>query len=107
MKLRKLSKVIVIGLALSIGTCGCVSTGSVKSYESATFLGAVGAGVGALVDSDNRWRGATIGGVLGGITGYGLSEIQQQEQGYYPSQPQPYPYQGYRGYPGGPPMNRY
>ncbi len=69
------ASVMVVGLLLT----ACVPGPSTQQhYETATWLGAVGAGIGALVDKDNRWRGAVIGGSLGALTGYGLAEINQR-----------------------------
>lgn len=80
---RKLQAFIgaVIIMALLMGMFGCAS--SQQSYESAAFLGAVGAGAGALLDKNNRWRGAVLGGAAGAATGYGLSEIQQRNERHY------------------------
>jgi len=58
---------------------GCVPGPTTQQHlESATWLGVVGAGVGALVDDDNRWRGAVIGAGIGSLAGYGLAEVSQR-----------------------------
>jgi len=38
----------------------------------------VGAAAGALIDKENRWRGAVIGGALGAILGGTITEIAQR-----------------------------
>jgi len=67
-------------ITVSVGLLvGCYPGPSTQQhYETSAWLGAIGAGIGALVDKDNRWRGAVIGGSLGAITGYGLAEISQR-----------------------------
>ena len=59
---------------------GCVSTIQQASPEAkGAGLGAVvGAGIGALIDKDNPWRGAVIGATAGGILGGGLAHISKQ-----------------------------
>ncbi len=71
---------LVMAMILSVFTfCSCVpGPATQQHYETSAWLGAVGAGIGALVDKDNRWRGAVIGGTLGALTGYGLAEISQR-----------------------------
>ena len=54
-------------------SCGQVTTQ--RTYEGAGVGAAGGAIAGALIDKDNRWRGAVIGGVLGAIIGGTITEI--------------------------------
>ncbi|SFN04061.1 glycine zipper 2TM domain-containing protein [Thermodesulforhabdus norvegica] len=76
----KKTVVIVLTLLLTFASLtACVPGPSTQQhYETSAWLGAVGAGIGALVDENNRWRGAVIGGALGAVTGYGLAEISQR-----------------------------
>jgi hypothetical protein len=46
-----------------------------RTYQGAGVGAAVGAGAGALIDKDNRWRGAALGAALGGVLGGTLTEI--------------------------------
>ncbi|MCS7196870.1 MAG: glycine zipper 2TM domain-containing protein [Aquificaceae bacterium] len=56
-----------------IFSCGQVTTQ--RTYEGAT-VGAIGGAIaGALIDRDNRWRGAVIGGALGAVIGGTITEI--------------------------------
>lgn len=76
----RLIPVFLIIIMVTWGFVGCAPQGPTtrQHYETATWLGIVGAGVGALIDQDNPWRGATIGAAIGSVTGYGLTEIQQR-----------------------------
>ncbi len=71
---------ILLACALIITSLGaCVPGPTTQQHlESATWLGIVGAGVGALIDKGNPWRGAVIGGAIGSVAGYGLAEITQR-----------------------------
>ena len=54
-------------------SCGQVTTQ--RTYEGAG-VGAVGGAIaGALIDKENRWRGAVIGGALGAVIGGTITEI--------------------------------
>jgi len=66
----------------------------------------VGAAIGAAANGNNPWKGAAIGGLLGGATGAVGGEVYrrsqqpvQPQQGYYPPQQPGYGYappnQGY------------
>ncbi|MCS6999050.1 MAG: glycine zipper 2TM domain-containing protein [Aquificaceae bacterium] len=62
----------VFGVGI-IFSCGQVTTQ--RTYEGAT-VGAIGGAIaGALIDRDNRWRGAVIGGALGAVIGGTITEI--------------------------------
>ncbi|MBW1995944.1 MAG: glycine zipper 2TM domain-containing protein, partial [Deltaproteobacteria bacterium] len=52
---------------------GCVTTE--RTYQAGAVGGALGATAGALIDQDNRWRGAVIGGLLGAALGGTVTEI--------------------------------
>lgn len=54
-------------------SCGQVTTQ--RTYEGAT-VGAIGGAIaGALIDRNNRWRGAVVGGALGALIGGTITEI--------------------------------
>ncbi len=69
-------KALVLLTVFSAGflfSCGQVTTQ--RTYEGAT-VGAVGGAIaGALIDRNNRWRGAVIGGALGAVIGGTITEI--------------------------------
>jgi hypothetical protein len=87
-------KLIGISVLLAALTAGCTSI-SPYSYAGAGVGGALGAGTGALIDSNNRWRGAMIGGLAGGALGGTATELgrraadedARQRQASYPSTP--------------------
>ncbi len=49
-----------------------------RTYQGAGAGAVVGAGAGALIDKDNRWRGAALGAALGGVLGGSLTEISSR-----------------------------
>ncbi len=80
---------VVLALALLLAGCSGISP---YTYQGAGIGGAVGAGAGALIDHNNRWRGAMIGGLMGGAVGGAATELgrraaednQQRQYGSYP-----------------------
>ncbi len=96
MKYVKITAVLVLLTALA---AGCTSL-SPYTYTGAGVGGALGAGTGALIDSNNRWRGAMIGTLVGGALGGTATELgrraadedarQQRTYGPPPSVPQSY-----------------
>ncbi len=91
----------LIWLMLVVFLAGCSSI-SPYTYQSAGIGGAVGAGAGALIDKNNRWRGAMIGALGGAALGGAVSEVtrrgvekdRQQGYGYYQSPGYNYQTQG-------------
>ncbi|WPM32767.1 glycine zipper 2TM domain-containing protein [Hydrogenobacter sp. T-2] len=69
-------KAMILFTVFSAGfifSCGQVTTQ--RTYEGAT-VGAVGGAIaGALIDKNNRWRGAVIGGALGAVIGGTITEV--------------------------------
>ncbi|WP_022949807.1 YMGG-like glycine zipper-containing protein [Methylohalobius crimeensis] len=68
---RMVAGAILAGFLVGLTAC----TNSPYSYQGATAAGAIGAAAGALIDQNNRWRGALIGGALGGTLGAITTEI--------------------------------
>jgi len=69
--MRKLALFIITVVFVTI-SCGPVTSGT---YEGANVGATGGAIAGALIDKNNRWRGAVIGGVLGAVIGGTITEI--------------------------------
>ena len=92
---------ILVGLlGLSLLTGCATPSQNPYLYTGAGLRAALGAGIGAAANHRNPWKGAAIGGLLGGAGGgvagaaYGQSQTpyQPQAQGYY-QPPQQGPYQ--------------
>jgi hypothetical protein len=49
-----------------------------RTYQGAGAGAVVGAGAGALIDKNNRWRGAALGAALGGVLGGSVTEISSR-----------------------------
>ena len=97
----KISRFILVFLILAL-SAGCATTSS-QQAQTSSLLGAIGAGAGAGLDGDNRWRGALLGGLAGMVTGYGLATINEQHQPYQaplPSAPPAQPQGSYYYQPG-------
>ncbi len=69
-----------------------------RTYEGAGVGAAVGAGAGALIDKNNRWRGAVIGGALGAILGGTLTEISSRAAREAVAENRPVSYQSTDGW---------
>jgi hypothetical protein len=68
---------VAILLAFAVFSAGVISCSQAGS-QNAAVGGAVGAAAGALLDKENRWRGAIVGGALGAILGGTTTEIAQR-----------------------------
>ncbi len=66
------SAVVVFCLAALMAGCTSLSP---YTYTGAGVGGALGAGAGALLDHNNRWRGAMVGGLMGGALGGAATEL--------------------------------
>ena len=69
-----------------------------RTYQGAGAGAAVGAGAGALIDKNNRWRGAVIGAALGAVLGGSLTEISARASREAAQQNQPVTYQSTDGW---------
>lgn len=97
MKSLQLWAVLVL---LAVLAAGCTSL-SPYTYTGAGVGGALGAGAGALIDSNNRWRGAMVGGLMGGALGGTATELGRRaaeedarQRASYPA-PAPQAYESY------------
>jgi hypothetical protein len=71
MSLSRIGALVAVLLVLAMG---CTSM-SPYTYTGAGVGGALGAGAGALLDHNNRWRGAMVGGLMGGALGGAATEL--------------------------------
>jgi uncharacterized membrane protein len=68
----------IMVLALGLGGCARQYQPSRAGVQGGAAGAGVGAAAGALLDSDNRWRGGVIGGALGAVLGGALGQISDQ-----------------------------
>jgi hypothetical protein len=97
MKYLQLTFILVLLAAL---TAGCTSL-SPYTYTGAGVGGALGAGAGALIDNNNRWRGAMIGTLMGGALGGTATELGRRAATEDASQQRNYPSTPYQSYDSG------
>ncbi len=71
---------------------------SQHGQTGAAIGGGLGAAAGALLDEDNRWRGAVIGGAIGSIFGGTLAEISHQAAVEAAREGKPVVYESENGY---------
>ena len=84
----------VFGVSSLLSSCATTQ----RTYEA----GAVGAGLGglagALIDSDNRWRGGVLGAVIGGVLAGTVTEISTRAAVESAEEGRPVVYQSNEGY---------
>ncbi len=70
----------VFGFSLIVSSCAPIDPypSSQRTYEGATAGAALGSVAGLLIDKNNRWRGAVIGGLIGAALGGTVTEISQR-----------------------------
>ena len=71
---------------------------SKRTYEGATTGAALGSVAGLLIDKDNRWRGAVIGGLIGAALGGSLTEISQRASREAAAEGRPVAYESNDGF---------
>ncbi len=76
MKYARVLASLLSAAALLATLAGCAA--SPTTQQAAAVGAATGATAGALIDSENRWRGGVIGGALGAVFSAGLAEISQR-----------------------------
>lgn len=85
-------------LALLAG-CMLFASSCTKNVSQGAGVGAaVGAAAGALLDKENRWRGATIGGALGAVFGGSLGDISERASREAAQEGRPVAYESEDGY---------
>jgi hypothetical protein len=99
---RKATAWVVIGAAgLSVLGCAVQPQPVVttpRTYQGAGAGAAIGAGAGALIDKDNRWRGAILGAALGGLLGGTVTEISSRAAREAVAEGRPVTYQSADGW---------
>ncbi len=101
--MRRIVGVVVL-LTLTVGSLGACAVQpepivtTPRTYQGAGAGAAVGAGAGALIDKNNRWRGAVIGGALGALLGGTLTEISARAAREAATQNRPVAYQSTDGW---------
>ncbi len=88
--------VMVALLFCGILVASCAT--SQRTYQGAGVGAAGGAGIGALIDSGNRWRGAAIGAAIGALLGGTLTEINTRAAREAAAQNQPVTYRSEDGH---------
>ncbi len=71
---------------------------SQRTYEGATTGAALGSVAGLLIDEDNRWRGAVIGGLIGAALGGTITEISQRASREAAAEGRPVAYESKDGF---------
>jgi len=69
-----MNRLLIFLLAIAVIFTSCYK----RSYESAVIGGAAGSAVGAILDEENPWRGAFIGGVVGAVITGTIAEISSR-----------------------------
>jgi outer membrane protein OmpA-like peptidoglycan-associated protein len=76
---RSLTAMLALGLAVGSLT-GCRTMNENRTATGGVAGAVVGGTAGALIDGDNRWRGALIGAAAGGALGGGIGYVLQQQK---------------------------
>ena len=85
---------VTAAVVFSISFSSCT-----KNVQQGAGVGAaVGAAAGALIDDDNRWRGAVIGGALGAALGGTLADISDRASREAVREGRPVAYESEDGY---------
>ncbi|SNZ10177.1 YMGG-like Gly-zipper [Persephonella hydrogeniphila] len=84
-------KIVALILGVAVLT-GCTK----QAYEGAVVGGAAGSAVGAILDEENPWRGAFIGGIVGAVVTGTIVEISSKAAEECVSYDRPVVYRCYR-----------
>ncbi|MDQ7055234.1 MAG: YMGG-like glycine zipper-containing protein [Persephonella sp.] len=69
-----MNRILLPAVAFLVFLTGCTK----EAYEGAVVGGAAGSAVGAILDEENPWRGAFIGGVIGAVVTGTVVEISNR-----------------------------
>lgn len=92
--------VVLIITSFAVTSCTPVNPypSSQRTYQGAAAGAAVGSVAGLLIDKNNRWRGAMIGGLLGAALGGTVTEISQRASREAAQEGKPVVYQSNDGF---------
>ncbi|HSG31180.1 MAG TPA: YMGG-like glycine zipper-containing protein [Thermodesulfobacteriota bacterium] len=90
----------LFGFSLLITSCAPIDPypSSQRTYEGAAAGAALGSVAGLLIDKDNRWRGAMIGGLLGAALGGTVTEVSQRASREAAAEGRPVAYESKDGF---------
>lgn len=91
---------IFVAVSFVLSSCAPIDPypSSQRTYEGAAAGAALGSVAGLLIDKDNRWRGAMIGGLLGAALGGTVTEISQRASREAAQEGKPVVYQSNDGF---------
>ncbi len=72
-RLKSLLVLLTLFVLLGFSISSCTT-----ENENVALGTAVGAGLGAVINHHNRWKGAVIGGAIGALAGEAMYQIQQK-----------------------------
>ncbi len=103
MKKRVISLVLIVSLMFSaIGfssiLTSCAGYPSPATTQGAAVGGGLGAVTGLLIDKNNRWRGAVIGGLIGAALGGTVTAISERAAREAAAEGRPVAYQSNDGF---------
>ncbi|MEN3033478.1 MAG: glycine zipper 2TM domain-containing protein [Aquificaceae bacterium] len=84
--------ILISAVGISAGLLSCAAGTSGATSQGAGVGAVGGAAAGALIDKENRWRGAVIGGALGAVIGGTITEIASRSAKEAASQNRPVEY---------------
>jgi hypothetical protein len=101
MKKKAISALVIASLVFSIfGASSLFSScaTSPQTYQGAAIGTGLGALAGALIDTNNGWRGAVIGGLIGGVLTGTIAEISTRAARDAANEGRPVAYQSRDGF---------
>lgn len=90
--------VFLFSVSFLVSSCASLYPTSQRTYEGAAVGSGLGAVAGLLLDRDNRWRGAVIGGLLGAAIGGTVTEVSNRAAREAAAEGRPVVYQSNDGF---------
>lgn len=94
--MRKYVALAVATILLGSMLVSCAT--SERTYQGGAAGGAIGAAAGLLLDKNNRWRGALVGGAIGALLGGTVTEIASRASREAAQEGRPVTYQSEDGF---------